>query len=640
MSDLSSAPIYANTETTAADSGGAAAASSAASSSASASAADGSSWAGLNQSNNTQAFCASWLAILCLQVPRVRGALVLLAEADRSFVPAAFWPDASRNLTHLGPAAQAALTQRRGVVHNGGGEGTASLATHVAYPLEVEGQLQGAVVLDLTPRTDTEVQLALRLLHWGSAWLIDHFRQQLVQRERGAHARLSLATDVLASALQEERLGAACLAVVNDLAARLDCQRVALGFEEAGAMRVQAISHSASFDARTDFVRLLAEAMDEVWDLDLSIVQPPLQGDGVPALAHAALSASRLDNTVLSVPLRNDGVMVGALTFERAKDQPFTAQDLELGEALGTLLGSVLALKRQQERHWWQRAADAWRHAATSLFGPGHPGYKLLAAIALALLLFLSLATGTYRVSAKTVIEGEVQRGLAAPFAGFVAESHARAGDRVRAGQLLARLDDRDLRLEQLRWRAETEQAQRRYRQAAAASDRASMAVTSAQVDQAQAQLALTEERLARAELVAPFDGIIVQGDLSQQLGSPVEQGKLLFEVAPLDAYRVILQVDERDIGALQLGQRGELALSGLPYERLAFTVERITPISVPQDGRNHFRVEAKLDQAQAGLRPGLEGIGKVEVGERRLIWIWTHPFVDWLRLTTWKWLG
>ena len=62
------------------------------------------------------------------------------------------------------------------------------------------------------------------------------------------------------------------------------------------------------------------------------------------------------------------------------------------------------------------------------------------------------------------------------------------------------------------------------------------MGVFAAQINQAEAQLALAEEKLARATLVAPFDGIVVSGDLSQQLGTPVEQGKLLFEIAPLEA--------------------------------------------------------------------------------------------------------
>ena len=602
---------------------------------------DGAAWATLDQPADTREFCASWLSILCTQVARVRGGVVLLGEQDNTYVPVAFWPDASRNLTHLGPAAQAALTQRRGVVLAGGAaEAATTLSTYVAYPLELDGRLEGAVALDIATRPEQEVQGVLRLVHWGSAWLLDHFRQRVLQSERRQSARLMLATEILATALHEPRLGEACLGVVNELAGRLDCQRVALGFEHAGSIKVQAISHSASFDARTDAVRLLADVMDEVWDLDIPVVHPPLQDDGIASLSHMALSASRHDCAVLSVPLRNGAAMVGVLTFERERDRLFTADDMALCSAVGSLLGPALELKRENERGVWQRMLALWRHGAVSLFGPGHPGLKLLALLLICLALFFSLASGAYRVSARTVVEGKVQRAMSAPFSGFVAESHARAGDRVTAGQVLAKLDDRELQLERLRWQSEVEQALRRYRQAAAGSDRASMAVLSAQIDQAQAQLTLTEDRLSRALLVAPFDGVVVHGDLSQQLGSPVEQGKLLFEVAPLDAYRIILQVDERDIGEIQVGQGGELALSGLPYQRMAFTVERIMPISVPLDGRNHFRVESRLHQADLRLRPGMEGVGKVDVGDRRLLWIWTHSFVDWLRLWTWKWFG
>jgi len=134
---------------------------------------------------------------------------------------------------------------------------------------------------------------------------------------------------------------------------------------------------------------------------------------------------------------------------------------------------------------------------------------------------------------------------------------------------------------------------------------------------------------------------VVVSGDLRQLIGTPVEQGKLLFEIAPLDAYRVVLQVDERDIGGVRAGQRGELVLSGLAGERLDLVVKQITPVAVAEDGRNFFRVEAQLDAATdpARLRPGMEGIGKLSVGERRLIWIWLHPLLDWLRVTWWSWL-
>jgi hypothetical protein len=38
-------------------------------------------------------------------------------------------------------------------------------------------------------------------------------------------------------------------------------------------------------------------------------------------------------------------------------------------------------------------------------------------------------------------------------------------------------------------------------------------------------------------------------------------------------------------------------------------------------------------------LRPGMEGIAKVETGPQRLIWAWTHGAIDWLRLVIWKWM-
>ena len=75
------------------------------------------------------------------------------------------------------------------------------------------------------------------------------------------------------------------------------------------------------------------------------------------------------------------------------------------------------------------------------------------------------------------------------------------------------------------------------------------------------------------------------------------------------------------------------------PGKPLPLVVERVTPVATADDGRNFFRVEARLEGPTPALRPGMEGVAKIEVGERRLIWIWTHSLVDWLRLWIWTWL-
>jgi hypothetical protein len=62
--------------------------------------------------------------------------------------------------------------------------------------------------------------------------------------------------------------------------------------------------------------------------------------------------------------------------------------------------------------------------------------------------------------------------------------------------------------------------------------------------------------------------------------------------------------------------------------------------VNTAREGRNYFKVEATFD-ADPGprLRPGMQGVAKIHVDERKLAWIWTRSFVDWLRLSLWAWL-
>jgi RND family efflux transporter MFP subunit len=257
----------------------------------------------------------------------------------------------------------------------------------------------------------------------------------------------------------------------------------------------------------------------------------------------------------------------------------------------------------------------------------------------LALVIFFAFATGRYRVTAKTALQGEIQRVVAAPFRGFIAEAGVRSGDIVKKDQLMCALDDRDLRVDRARVASEREEHLLEHRKAMAARDVAAMNVLSKKVQQAEAQIELLDEEISRTRIAAPFDGLVVSGDLSQALGAPVDAGQVLFQVAPLDSYRVVLKVDESDIRQIAVGQKGDLVLTALPHETLPISVSKITPVSVSEEGRNFFEVEAELGAAKSRLRPGMEGFGKVDVDRRRLIWIWTHRLVDWARLRIWSWV-
>jgi len=575
------------------------------------------------------------------RIEKAQAGVLLLAEADgTSFGVAAAWPDTQRDLTYLGGVAQEALTEVSGVVTApDGGTPESCGPAYVGYPVEVTGRVVGAVVFDVGVGAADSLQAALRQIHWASAWLLDYFGRQQLAESQAEVGRLALLEESCATALQYRALKPSALSVANELVSRLQCDRVSIGLDEGGQIKVVSMSHAATFDERSNLVRAIASAMDEVLDLGVPVVVPAPSDDELGAIAHAESARVLHAKSMLSVPLLRDSQTIGAITFERSTGEPFSVEEQRIAGALGVMLAPLWALLREQERSWWQRTREATRSALQQLFGPHHPGAKLAVGLAALLIAALALIQKDYRVVARTVIEGSTQITSAAPFEGFIAKGFVRAGDTVRAGQSMAQLDERDLTLERAKWSAELDQLQRKHQVAMAEADRSAMVVLGAQIDQTKAQLALAEERLARATVLAPFDGVVVSGDLSQSIGMPVKQGDELFVVAPLEGYRVVLQVRDRDIARVALEQGGELVLSSLPDRALPFTVSAIAPVTTQVDGYNVFRVEALVTGTTDRLRPGMEGIGKVTVGRRSLLWIFTHNFTDWLRLTLWNWM-
>lgn len=599
-------------------------------------------WTAFASAGSREAFCRAWLELQCSMVPDVVAALLLLRE-EEAFVPAAVWPDPRRDVSYLAPAAEQALAERRGTVVGLAGTDRSKVATgsvYVAYPIEIDAQVSGVVVLDLHARPEALLQNVMRQLFWGAGWLESLLRRSRSRHDAALLERAANGLDLMHAAQEHEALEQAAMALVNELAGKAGADRASLGLRRRGRLELRAISRTAVFDRKTQLVETIENAMEEALDQEAALAWPPApDARGKVIVAQRDLAARAGAAAVLTVPVASRGSVIGAITLERNQGPAFEPATADLCRVVGELVGPVLEAKLDAERWFSGRLRETISGWGGKLLDPRKPALKLGMVSLLLLIFLLAFADATFRVTGKTLVEGAVQRAAVAPFQSYVAEASVRAGDTVRQGQLLATLDDRDLKLERVRWDTEREQAERKYREALAKHDRAASRVLAAQLAQAEAQLALAEEKLGRTRLTAPFDAVVVSGDLSQLLGAPVDQGKVLFELAPLDAYRVVLQVDERDIAYVKLGQRGELALTGLVGAPLPFTVKSITSVSTPQEGRNFFRVEAQLDQAPAGLRPGMEGVGKIGAGERRLVWIWTRNFVNWVRLSLWAWL-
>jgi multidrug resistance efflux pump len=446
---------------------------------------------------------------------------------------------------------------------------------------------------------------------------------------------------VLVAAVGENgRFLPALQSVLMSLAARLSCDRVSWATVHHGITRIIAISGNAHFNEKTDIVQAIREAMEEAVDQGRTVVWPAgSYKQGTVNRSHEGLAERSGSGANCSFCVHADGRIVGAVTFERPQRTAFDDDTVSSLEAMAAVLGPVLELKRLEDRSWLAKSRASLRRSLEHLFGAGHLSLKLSAIAVLLLGAVLVGATGDFRVTAAAKVEGEVLQSAVAPFDGYLDQALVRAGDMVEEGQLLAALQDKDLNLDRLKWVSQQEELLKEYRQALAERDAAKGEIVSAKLQQVEAELGLATRRLQRAQITSPFAGVVVSGDFSQKLGSPLEEGRLLFEIAPLNSYRIILRVDDRDISWVAVGQHGQLRLSALPHQVFPYTITRIMPVSEAKDGVNVFRVEASVDGHAPVLRPAMEGIGKIHIGEGRLVWIWTHDIVDWLRVKLWAWL-
>ena len=584
-----------------------------------------------------QRILKTWLFQQCQMLHgSIHAELLTGPPNEGPYEQALYWPDDKHDHTLLTRVAQAALRSEQAIIKTRSAtiEETGEPLDTIACPLFLDGKLFGVFAIQMSNRSQAMQQAAIRQIQTGAIWL------ETMTLLQGTMARDQLVNlvDLVATGLENEHFKVAVTEVANELTSRFSCQRVSLGFMRHNQIQIEAISHTQKIDRQTNLARALRDAMNEAVDQSSVLIYPiEAESSTLVIQMHTKLADQQQGSAICTIPLIKNGKAIGALLLERSIDEPFSEETVEQCQQVGLLIGPVLETRRREESPLPAKIYASLHSWLIKLFGPHHLPLKVTVTLSISLLLWLSLAGAMFHVSSDSFLEAGVCRAVVAPQQGFIASSAVRAGDLVQKGDLLATLDDQDLLLEQRKWQSQRAQLLKEYRQALAGYDRAEVAILKAKRAQVEAQLQLVKLQLQRTTLVAPFSGLVTSGDLSQSLGSPVERGEILYEVAPTDTYRVVMKIDDRDIGLLARGQQGQLKLSGLPNQTIGIKVERLTPVSTSGEGRNYFRVEAIMDSQSDLMRPGMEGVAKIDIGEEKLLWILSRRLVEWFRMFTWN---
>ncbi|MGV7234870.1 MAG: efflux RND transporter periplasmic adaptor subunit [Nitrosomonadaceae bacterium] len=579
----------------------------------------------------------TWLEWLCSQLPEVQVALVVSDESQSGqFHAIAVWPDDSSQDKLLQDAAEETLKKQQPLIVPLS-DGKHHLGS---YPIFVDGTLRAVVTLMFSAVDEAELHKSLAVVEYCTGWLELRLSRNLLSKVARDNQRQHIVIDSIAHVLGERDFQHAALRFVNLMGKYLHAERVVLGFVKNAELVVHSESDSSGHSKKHELVKLTTQAMQEATDQQESILWPPLDDQNRVTHAHSKLSGEEGQRALMSIPLVDKESCYGAVLFDRSSDQPFSKEEQLTAEALTNFVGVVLEEKRQSSLPLYAYIARSFKNQFSLLIGPGRLGRKITLFSFLFLSIFFSFMTGAYNISADAVIEGAELRSIVVPYDGYLQSATLRAGDTVKKGELLAELDTRQSRLQLMSWVSQEATSRRKYEDALAKNERTQVQINNAQSKRAQAEIELLEYQISQAILKAPFDALIVSGDLSQRIGALVRQGDVLFELSPRNRFRLAMYVDEFRINDIRQAQTGQLVLAALPDQKFSFTVTRINPMAEALEGSTVYRVEAEFENISEMLRVGLEGVAQVYVDERLLISIWTRSMIDWMKLRLWSFWG
>lgn len=209
--------------------------------------------------------------------------------------------------------------------------------------------------------------------------------------------------------------------------------------------------------------------------------------------------------------------------------------------------------------------------------------------------------------SSTTTLTAEEEASVVARTQGVVEKIYVEEGDRVTAGEPLAQLDTKELELQVAVTRTNIESLKRAYERASQlfktkmispdAYDKAKF-----DLEKEQATLALQLHNLNEATIRAPIDGTITVRHI--KLGNTLQPNSPAFEIKRSDWLEAILNVPEKELSRLEIGQLARVRVDALAGATFDGKVSRISPQIDPASGT--FRVTVKLDNPQGRLKPGM----------------------------------
>ncbi len=226
------------------------------------------------------------------------------------------------------------------------------------------------------------------------------------------------------------------------------------------------------------------------------------------------------------------------------------------------------------------------------------------------------------------VFEPETKQYLSSPIPGRIASCEVRPGDHVEKGQLMARIDDDQLRRDLATANAEFEGAVKKRDSALAIRATGNVGLADVEMNQAKWRIESIEDQLRRLEIRATTSGIVVQGDWQRNVGMPLTLGQSLFEVAELESMTAEVRLLASDLSQINVGDEVSVRSDASGMDTFHGKISRIEPRATVIDDAAVFVADVVIHDPKLQLRPGMKASAQIHAGWRTIGWyLFNRPY-------------
>lgn len=209
--------------------------------------------------------------------------------------------------------------------------------------------------------------------------------------------------------------------------------------------------------------------------------------------------------------------------------------------------------------------------------------------------------------SGTATLEAEADAEVLARVGGEVQRVLVEEGDRVRAGQLLAVLDDRQLSLEVAQARAVLAKAEQDYRRQIELHERGLVAAGAFEnlrfdLESLRASYELARLQLSYTGIRAPFDGVVAVRHVKR--GENLPAGAPAFRITDSSPLKAAVFIPERELRRVAPGQSATLQIDALPGQVFPARVTLVAP--TVDAATATFKATIEVADPHVQLRPGM----------------------------------